>query len=127
MVLKTVLLSSLLRTAQTIVARQTGDALWLINGTGLEVAGNNTVTGTVDGRDVAADGALAASAVQPGDLATVATTGAYGDLSGTPTLATVATSGLYSDLSGTPNLATVATSGLYSDLSGTPAYPHQHQ
>jgi hypothetical protein len=34
----------------------------------------------------AAQGALADSAVQPGDLATVATTGAYADLSGTPTL-----------------------------------------
>jgi len=41
---------------QTIVARQTHDALKLINGTGLEVAGNITVTGTVDGRDVATDG-----------------------------------------------------------------------
>ena len=53
-------------------------------------------------------------------LATVATTGAYSDLSGTPTLATVATTGAYSDLSGTPTLATVATTGAYSDLSGTP-------
>ena len=35
-------------------------------------------------------------------------------------LATVATSGAYSDLSGTPNLATVATSGDYTDLSNTP-------
>ena len=55
-----------------------------------------------------------------GALATVATTGAYSDLSGTPTLATVATTGAYSDLSGTPTLATVATTGAYSDLSGTP-------
>lgn len=54
-------------------------------------------------------------------LATVATTGAYSDLSGTPTLAPVATSGLYSDLTGKPVLATVATSGAYSDLSGTPS------
>lgn len=38
-------------------------------------------------------------------------------------LSTVATSGLYSDLSGTPNLAAVATSGAYSDLSGTPTVP----
>ena len=53
-------------------------------------------------------------------LSTVATTGLYSDLTGTPNLATVATSGAYSDLTGTPNLATVATSGLYSDLSGTP-------
>ena len=105
---------------------------------GIDVTGNITVTGTVDGRDVAADGAiidslgtaattastdyataaqgaLAASATQPGDLATVATSGAYSDLSGTPspfdpnTLATVATSGAYSDLSGTPTLGTAAT------------------
>ena len=36
------------------------------------------------------------------DLAAVATSGAYSDLTGTPTLAAVATSGAYSDLSGTP-------------------------
>lgn len=53
-------------------------------------------------------------------LASVAKSGAYSDLSGTPSLATVATSGAYSDLSGTPNLATVATSGSYSDLSNKP-------
>ena len=35
--------------------------------TGVDVTGSITVSGTVDGRDVAADGALAASAVQPGD------------------------------------------------------------
>lgn len=38
-------------------------------------------------------------------------------------LATVATSGAYSDLSGTPNLATVATSGSYSDLTNKPTIP----
>jgi len=38
-------------------------------------------------------------------------------------LATVATTGAYSDLLGTPTLATVATSGAYSDLSGTPTIP----
>ena len=88
-----------------------------------------------------------ATAVQPGDLAAVATSGDYGDLlnkptipaaqvnsdwnavSGVaqilnkPTLAAVATSGAYSDLSGTPSLAAVATSGLYSDLTGTPTIP----
>jgi hypothetical protein len=42
------------------------------------------------------------------------------DISG---LATVATTGAYSDLSGTPSLATVATTGAYSDLSGTPDIP----
>lgn len=53
-------------------------------------------------------------------LSTVASTGAYSDLSGKPTLATVATSGLYSDLSGKPSLATVATSGSYTDLLNKP-------
>ena len=77
-------------------------------------------------------------------LAPVATSGSYGDLTGTPTLASVATSGSYSDLTGTPTipaaqvnadwdatsgitqilnkptLASVATSGNYSDLNGAP-------
>lgn len=53
-------------------------------------------------------------------LSTVATTGAYSDLSGKPSLATVATSGIYADLSGKPSLATVATSGSYTDLSNKP-------
>ncbi len=35
-------------------------------------------------------------------------------------LATVAATGAYSDLSGTPSLATVATTGAYSDLTGIP-------
>ena len=35
-------------------------------------------------------------------------------------LATVATTGAYSDLTGKPSLATVATTGAYSDLTGTP-------
>ena len=39
-------------------------------------------------------------------------------------LATVATSGDYSDLSNTPNLATVATSGSYNDLSSKPTIPN---
>ena len=40
-----------------------------------------------------------------------------------PTLATVATSGAYSDLSGAPTLATVATSGDYDDLTDKPTIP----
>ena len=85
-------------------------------------------TNTEAGAGSATDKALVPSNVsslsitssQVSGLATVATTGAYSDLSGTPTLATVATTGAYSDLSGTPTLATVATTGAYSDLSGTP-------
>jgi hypothetical protein len=65
-------------------------------------------------------GAVTLVADDNSGLATVATTGAYSDLTGTPTLATVATTGAYSDLTGTPTLATVATTGAYSDLTGTP-------
>ena len=79
----------------------------------------------------AAQGGLADTAVQPGDLATVATSGAYSDLSGTPTLgtaaaedvgyfATAAQGGLADTATQPGDLATVATSGSYSDLSGTP-------
>ena len=39
-----------------IVSRQRSDELQLINGVGLDVAGNIAVGGTVDGRDVATDG-----------------------------------------------------------------------
>jgi len=41
-------------------------------------------------------------------LATVATSGAYSDVTGTPTLATVATTGSYSDVTGLPTLGTAA-------------------
>ena len=68
-------------------------------------------------------GAVVLSTSDVSGLATVATTGAYSDLSGTPSLATVATTGAYSDLSGTPSLATVATTGAYSDLTGAPDVP----
>ena len=68
-------------------------------------------------------------------LAAVAVSGAYADLTGKPTLfsaayadltgkpsfATVATSGAYADLSGKPTLAAVATSGAYADLTGRPS------
>ena len=53
-------------------------------------------------------GAVTLSASDISGLATVATTGAYSDLSGKPTLATVATTGAYSDLSGKPTLGTAA-------------------
>jgi hypothetical protein len=54
-------------------------------------------------------------------LAAVATSGAYSDLSGTPTLATVATTGAYSDLSGLPTLGSLAalSSINNSNWSGT--------
>ena len=43
------------------------------------------------------------------DLATVATTGDYGDLLNAPTLAAVATSGDYTDLSNTPHIPVIGT------------------
>lgn len=58
----------------------------------------------LDGKATAAQGALADSAVQPGDLATVATSGAYSDLAGAPALF----SGAYADLTGKPTLGTAA-------------------
>ncbi|QPC91461.1 hypothetical protein [Mesorhizobium sp. INR15] len=51
---------------------------------------------------------LADSAKFAADLATVATSGAYGDLMGKPALATVATSGAYGDLMGKPALGSAA-------------------
>lgn len=69
--------------------------------------------------DVASSGAYGDLSGRP-DLAAVATSGDYNDLSNTPSLSTVATSGEYSDLTGTPSLSPVATSGSYNDLSNTP-------
>lgn len=79
-----------------------------------------------------------ATAVQPGSLATVATTGAYSDLSGTPTIPSVdqtynassanaqsgtAVAGALASYTPTASLATVATTGAYNDLSGKPTIP----
>ena len=65
--------------------------------------GSAAVTASSD-YATAAQGTLAASATQPGDLATVATSGAYNDLTGKPSLF----SGAYNDLSGKPSLGTAA-------------------
>lgn len=58
--------------------------------------------------------ALGATSVQPSDLATVATTGDYDDLTDKPDLS------IYAESS---NLATVATTGDYNDLSNKPSIP----
>lgn len=59
------------------------------------------------------------------NLKTVATSGAYADLSGKPLLSTVATSGEYADLSGKPGVATDSVSGLMSfeDKAKIDSYP----
>lgn len=90
---------------------------------------------------------IAVTAVQPGDLASVATTGEYSDLLNTPTipaaqvnadwnavsgvaqilnkptLANIATTGEYSDLVNAPVLSNVATTGDYNDLTNKPSIP----
>jgi hypothetical protein len=74
-------------------------------------------------------GAVTLSTADISGLATVASTGAYSDLSGTPTLATVATTGAYSDLSGTPTLGTASaedvgtSAGNVVQLDGTAKLP----
>lgn len=72
--------------------------------------------------------------VTTSDIATVATSGSYNDLSDTPQSLPASDvsawakeaskpSYSYSEISGTPSLATVATSGSYTDLSNTPTIP----
>tara|TARA_R110000868_G_scaffold389696_1_gene659028 strand:+ start:920 stop:1912 length:993 start_codon:yes stop_codon:yes gene_type:complete len=65
---------------------------------------------------------LAVALNNDANFATTVTT-ALGLKVDSSSLATVATSGSYTDLSGTPTLATVATSGSYTDLSNTPTIP----
>lgn len=70
-----------------------------------------------------------ATAVQPGSLATVATSGSYNDLSGKPTIPAAQVNSDWNAASGVsqilnkPSLATVATSGSYTDLSNKPTIP----
>ena len=66
---------------------------------------------------------VVANAENINGLSSIATTGAYSDLSGTPSLSTVATTGNYADIVGTPTLSSVATSGSYADLTGAPVIP----
>ena len=90
--------------------------------------GGSNVSGWVSWA-TAAQGAKADTAVQPGDLATVATTGSYTDLTNTPTIPAAQVNSDWNASSGVaeilnkPTLATVATTGAYSDLSGTPTIP----
>lgn len=73
--------------------------------------------------------AAGATAVQPGDLATVATTGDYNDLSNKPTIPAAQVNSDWNASSGVaeilnkPTLATVATTGDYDDLSNKPTIP----
>ena len=100
-------------------------------GTGIKISPDNVISatgktsvawGNIDGNlgdQTDLQTALNAKA-NTSDLATVATSGSYNDLSNKPSLATVATSGSYDDLINKPNLATVAISGSYTDLNNKP-------
>lgn len=57
--------------------------------------------------------------VEADELAAVATTGAYSDLSGTPSLAAVATTGDYDDLTNKPTIPTVNDATLTIQRNGT--------
>lgn len=87
------------------------------------------LTASEVGAATTVQGAKADTAVQPGDLATVATTGSYTDLTNTPTIPAAqvnsdwnSTSGV-SEILNKPTLATVATSGSYNDLTDKPTIP----
>ena len=85
-------------------AKDTGD---LAEGTNLyytDARADARVAAAASNYATAAQGTLADSATQPGDLATVATSGSYNDLSNLPTLF----SGAYADLTGKPTLGTAA-------------------
>ena len=76
-----------------------------------------------------AQGSLADTAVQPADLAAVATSGSYNDLSNKPTIPAAQVNSDWNAVSGVakilnkPSLAKVATSGSYNDLSNKPTIP----
>lgn len=65
--------------------------------------------------------AAGATAVQPGDLATVATSGQYSDLTGTPSLATVATTGDYDDLLNKPTIPAAQVQADWNEADNTKA------
>lgn len=99
------------------------------DGTKTALTVDNVVNATNASEATHATSADTATKATSSDTATKATQDADGNIISSTyvksaNLATVATSGAYSDLSGTPTLATVATTGKYSDLSGLPSIPH---
>lgn len=83
---------AILGSTDTIWVWDSGTSAWKDTDTKGQVTSVNNQTGAVTltasdvGAATAAQGAKADTAVQPGDLATVATTGAYSDLTGKPTI-----------------------------------------
>ena len=94
-------------------------------GSGISID-ENTISVDSDIRSGAAAGA---TAVQAADLATVATSGSYNDLSNKPEIPAAQVNSDWNAASGVsqilnkPTLATVATSGSYADLSNKPTIP----
>jgi len=88
----------------------------------------DTISDLATIRSGAAEGA---TAVQPGDLAAVATSGSYNDLSDKPSIPDPQVQADWSQSDNTkvdyiknkPNLASVATSGSYNDLADKPSIP----
>lgn len=102
-----------------------------VNGTAQTIT-NKTVDISVPTKtsDLTNDGSDNTSTyVEADELATVATSGNYNDLSNKPTIPAAQVNSDWSANSGVaqilnkPNLATVATSGSYSDLSNKPTIP----
>ena len=97
------------------------------------IATKNDLSGyqpTISDLETIRSGASAgATAVQPGSLATVATSGSYNDLSNKPSIPAAQVNSDWNAASGVsqilnkPSLATVATSGSYADLSNKPTIP----
>lgn len=75
------------------------------------------------------DARISTNITRTADLATVATTGSYNDLSDKPTIPAAQVNSDWNAVSGVaeilnkPSLATVATSGSYNDLSNKPTIP----
>lgn len=87
----------------------------------VEENGELTINGNIMARSLSLANGVTIDSDVVTNLATVAVSGSYNDLSDKPSLKTVATSGSYNDLSDKPALKTVATSGNYNDLSNKPS------
>lgn len=95
------------------------DAFARANHTGTQTLSTISDAGTMAAEE-------AADYTKTVDLAAVALSGAYSDLSGAPSLATVATTGAYSDLSGTPTLGGAAALNVGTTAGTVAAGNHTH-
>jgi hypothetical protein len=100
----------------------------VVAGTGISVDSTDPANPVVANTGAtAAQGAKADTAIQPDDLATVATTGAYSDLTGTPTIPDSA-----DDIGAVPTTRTVNSKALSADITlsasdvGAAASSHTH-